>query len=100
MARLFINRFYSVCGSCGKQALPTENAHVTSPAWSGWSPGCGAAWDSVSSHYAAEAVLFVQQGGFSNLNGLPVYDFLIEEPIGVYGGQSRTRKADQEVSDV
>lgn len=48
MTTLYINRSDSRCGACNKNADPHENAHVMERMEG---EGCGAAFDSVSSHY-------------------------------------------------
>lgn len=48
MATLYIDRSYSNCGACGRNADPNEKAHVME---SMVGEGCGATFTAVSSNY-------------------------------------------------
>lgn len=54
MATLFIDKSDSTCGACGKGADPYEESHITLMGWYAVNDnikGCGAKFDSVSTHY-------------------------------------------------
>jgi hypothetical protein len=89
MALIYINRSDSRCGACGESASMRETGHFSVL---GYTPGkgCGAIWDGVSSDYThIPEILAAGDTGYffaENLRGLPVYGFIQDEPIGVYGG--------------
>lgn len=56
MAVLFINRWDSRCGACGRGASPREMSHHTVLSYAGPSEGCGAYFEALSSDYAGDAI--------------------------------------------
>lgn len=54
MVTLYIDKSDSYCGGCNKGADPYEESHITLMGWAAVNDnmkGCGAVYDSVSSHY-------------------------------------------------
>jgi len=90
MADIYINRSDSRCGDCGAAADMYEKGHYTVIGWDEPTKGCGAIWDGVRSDYMniPELLASGDRGYFfaEHLRGLPVYTFMQDEPIGVYGG--------------